>query len=509
MDTSLPLLSMTIFLPLLGAIMISLNWEKTGHNARWVALWTSFVTFIMTLVIGGHYDPSTPQFQLEDKWEWIPLMGTTYHVGIDGISLPFVILTAFLVPLCILASWTSIQRRVPEYMMVFLILETMILGVFTSLDFFLFYVFFEGSLIPLFFIIGIWGGPHRIYATFKFFLYTFLGSLFLLLAILYIYHEVGNSDILAALTVSFDPTLQTWLWLAFFLSFAVKIPMWPFHTWLPAAHVEAPTAGSMILAGILLKTGGYGFLRFSLPLFPDASLFFTPLIFALSGVAIVYASLVALVQKDIKKLIAYGSIAHMGFVTLGIFAADAQGIQGAIMQMISHGLISAALFFCVGVLYDRVHGLKITEYGGIAQRMPHYAVVFMIFTLASLGLPGTSGFVGEFLVLLGTYQVNTAMTLWATIGLVLGAAYSLWLYRRVIFGPLNPTLKGLSDLSPREGLIFAPLVIGVVGLGLYPLCLLKVIDTSVSHLIDQYTLATDSNDGLVDQKKNLDVALLF
>ena len=508
MTSTLPLLSITIFLPLLGALAISLNWATTGNNARWVALWTTLGTLAMTLILWKNYNPLLADFQLEDKCPWIPLLTANYHVGVDGISLPFILLSALLMPICILASWTSIQTRVSEYMIAFLILETMLFGLFSALDFFLFYLFFEGVLIPMFFIIGIWGGQRRIYATFKFFLYTLLGSILMLLAVIYIYYEVGSGDISLAMTTPFEPHVQTWLWLGFFASFAIKTPMWPFHTWLPDAHVEAPTAGSIILAGVLLKMGGYGFLRFSIPLFPEASAYFTPFIFVLSSIAIVYTSLIALVQTDMKKLIAYSSIAHMGFVTLGIFSIDAQGVQGAIMQMVSHGLISTALFLCVGVLYDRTHTYDISEYGGIVHRMSRYATVFMFFTLASLGLPGTSGFVGEFLVLLGTYQVSTPATLCASTILVLGAAYSLWLYRRVVFGALTkPSLKAIADLNRREMLIFMPLVAGVLVLGIYPACLFTLLDAPVAQLIDQYTISVDSNEGIVDSKKSMDIVL--
>lgn len=495
---SLPLLSMTIFLPLLGALVIFLNRENgrlaQTDNAKWVALWSSVVTLILTFILWGNFNPGTADFQFEEKLQWMPLLNIGYHVGVDGISLPLIILSALLIPICVLASWTSIEERVSEYMISFLVLETMLLGMFSALDFIVFYIFFEGVLIPMFLIIGIWGGPDRIYAAFKFFLYTLLGSVLSLLAILYIYFEVGGSDIPMALTTPFDPKIQIWLWLAFFASFAVKIPMWPFHTWLPDAHVEAPTAGSVILAGVLLKMGGYGFIRFSLPMFPEASATFTPFVFTLSIIAIIYTSLVALAQTDMKKLIAYSSVAHMGFVTLGIFTVDAQGLQGAITQMVSHGLISAALFLCVGVVYDRVHTREIASYGGLVHRMPRYATVFMLFILASVGLPGTSGFIGEFLVLLGAYQVSTWATTLATTGMVLGAAYALWLYRRVIFGVLGKSqLTSLSDLNWRENLVFAPLVASVFILGVYPMPLLKVLESSVAHVIDQYNLALDPN----------------
>jgi NADH-quinone oxidoreductase subunit M len=511
--SALPLLSMAIFLPLLGALAIFSNWGNgelsQANNARWVALWSSLVTFGITLILWINYDASSSEFQFQDRLQWMPLLNVEYHVGVDGISLPLILLSALLIPLSILASWSSIQERVPEYMIAFLVLETMLIGLFSALDFILFYIFFEGVLIPMFLIIGIWGGPNRIYAAFKFFLYTLLGSVLSLLAILYIYFEVGSSSIPLALTTPFDPEIQIWLWVAFFASFAVKIPMWPFHTWLPDAHVEAPTAGSVILAGILLKLGGYGFIRFSLPMFPEASAYFTPFVFTLSIIAIIYTSFVALVQTDMKKLIAYSSIAHMGFVTLGIFTVDAQGIQGAITQMVSHGLISAALFLCVGVVYDRIHSREIADYGGLVHRMPRYAFVFMVFMLASIGLPGTSGFIGEFLVLLGAYQVSTWVTLLASFGMVLGAAYALWLYRRVIFGVLqNPKLKQILDLHWREDLVFAPLLGGVLILGIYPMPLLSMINTSVAHIIDQYNIALDpEGEGLFKKTKSVEVAL--
>lgn len=511
---TLPLLSMTVFLPLLGALAISLNWGNgdvaKANNARWVALWTTLVTFGLALILWVNFNPASPGFQFEDKFQWMPLLNIGYHVGIDGISLPLILLSATLMPICILTSWSSIQKRVAEYMIAFLVLETMLLGMFAALDFVLFYVFFEGVLIPMFLIIGIWGGPNRVYAAFKFFLYTLLGSVLSLLAILYIYFEVGGSDIPLALTTPFDPKVQTWLWIAFFASFAVKIPMWPLHTWLPDAHVEAPTAGSVILAGVLLKMGGYGFIRFSLPMFPEASSYFTPMVFTLSIIAIIYASLVALAQTDMKKLIAYSSVAHMGFVTLGIFTVDAQGVQGAVTQMVSHGLISSALFLCVGVVYDRIHSREIADYGGLVHRMPRYAAVFLFFILASVGLPGTSGFVGEFLVLLGAYQVSTWATTLATSGMVLGAAYALWLYRRVIFGALvKPNLKTISDLHWREKIVFAPLVAGVLIFGIYPMPLLTMMEAAVANVIDQYNLALESDaGGPVDPKKSLEIAYM-
>ena len=510
--TTLPLLSITIFLPLLGALTILANWRQgdtsLNTNARWVALWTSVIALALTLILAYNYDSTTPDFQFEDEFHWIPLLNISYHVGVDGISLPLIVLSALLIPLCILASWNSIKSQVPEYMAIFLILETMIFGMFSALDFLLFYLFFEGVLIPMFLIIGIWGGANRIYAAFKFFLYTLSGSVLMLLAILYIYFEIGSMEIPLAITTHFNPQVQTWLWLAFFASFAVKIPMWPFHTWLPDAHVEAPTAGSVILAGVLLKMGGYGFIRFSLPMFPEASSYFTPMIFVLSVMAIIYTSLVALAQTDMKKLIAYSSIAHMGFVTIGIFTIDAQGLQGAVTHMVSHGLISAALFLCVGVVYDRIHSREIAAYGGLVHSMPHYAVIFIIFILASIGLPGTSGFVGEFLILLGAFQINTWVAVLASSGMVLGVAYALWLYRRVIFGKLTkPELQDLSDLSWREKLSFAPLLAAVFFIGIYPMPLLSMIDTSLSTIIDQYNLALDPDGDLIDSAQPFQIAL--
>ena len=411
---------------------------------------TTAVTFLVSLLIWIGFDNADAGFQMVEKVDWLD-SGISYHMGVDGISMLFVILTTFLMPLCILASWESIDKRVKAYMIAFLLLETLMIGVFCALDIVLFYVFFEAGLIPMFIIIGVWGGKRRVYASFKFFLYTLLGSVLMLLAIMAMFFQSGTTDIPTLLTHAFPAQMQTWLWLAFFASFAVKMPMWPVHTWLPDAHVEAPTAGSVILAGILLKMGGYGFLRFSLPMFPLASLDFAPLVFALSVIAIIYTSLVALMQEDMKKLIAYSSVAHMGYVTMGIFAMNQDGIQGAIFQMLSHGLVSGALFLCVGVVYDRMHTREIAAYGGLVNNMPKYAVVFLIFTMANVGLPGTSGFVGEFLTLLGVFQVNTWVALFATTGVILSAAYALWLYRKVIFGALTKdSLKGMLDLSGRE-----------------------------------------------------------
>ena len=486
--TSWPILSVVTFLPLAGALFIAfLKDDEAGvRNARWVALWTTLVTFAISLILLWRFDPSTADFQFLEKRPW--LGGTiTYAMGVDGISLPFVVLTTALMPISILASWTSIQSRVREYMIAFLVLETLMVGTFCALDLVLFYLFFEGGLIPMFLIIGVWGGPRRVYASFKFFLYTLLGSVLMLLAIMAMYWQAGTTDIPTLLHHPFPLALQTWAWFAFLASFAVKMPMWPVHTWLPDAHVEAPTAGSVILAAILLKMGGYGFLRFSLPMFPEASQHLAPLIYALSVIAIIYTSLVALVQEDVKKLIAYSSVAHMGFVTMGIFAVTAQGVAGGIFQMISHGIVSAALFLCVGVIYDRMHTREIAAYGGLVNRMPLYAFVFLIFTLANVGLPGTSGFVGEFLSLIGTFRVNNWVATLATLGTILSAAYALWLYRKVVFGKLEkPSLAAIRDMGWREIAIFAPLVVLTILFGVYPKPVLDISSASVTQLIDNY-----------------------
>ena len=484
--TAWPILSLVTFLPLIGALFVLVvrgDDEVALRNMRWTALFTTIITFIASLFLWIDFDQSQAGFQFIESRAWMGSFAT-YRLGVDGISMPFVILTTFLMPICIVASW-GIGYRVKEYMIAFLFLETMMVGVFVSLDLFLFYVFFEGGLIPMFLIIGVWGGPRRVYASFKFFLYTLLGSVLMLLAMFAMYWHSGTTDIAVLLQqANFPATMQMWLWLAFFASFAVKLPMWPVHTWLPDAHVEAPTAGSVVLAAILLKMGGYGFLRFSLPMFPEASEFFAPLVFALSVVAIVYTSLVALAQEDMKKLIAYSSVAHMGFVTIGIFTMTRQGIDGALFQMISHGLVSGALFLCVGVVYDRLHTRDISAYGGLVNRMPFYATVFMIFTMANVGLPGTSGFVGEFLALAGAFKTNTTMTFLATTGIILSAAYALWLYRRVIFGELlKPELAHMPDMSAREMVALVPITYFTIHFGVYPAVVLDIFAASVESLL--------------------------
>ncbi len=492
MPDTLPLLSIVTFMPLVGVLAILLlaggNPEVATRNARWGALWTSGFTFVFSLGIGAYFDPAESGFQLVEKTPWLPGLDVSYHMGIDGISVFFIWLSTLLTPLCVLASWKGIKNRVREYMVAFLVLETMMIGMFCALDLITFYIFFEGVLIPMFIIIGIWGGNRRVYAAFKFFLYTLLGSVLMLIAVLVAYIDAGTTDIPTLMEHSFDRDLQIWMWLAFFASFAVKIPMWPVHTWLPDAHVEAPTAGSVILAGVLLKMGGYGFLRFSLPLFPLASDLFTPLIFVLSSIAVIYTSLVALAQTDMKKLIAYSSIAHMGFVTVGIFSVNTEGIGGAIIQMLSHGLVSAALFLCVGVIYDRMHSREIDTYGGLVHRMPAYAFVFMFFALASVGLPGTSGFVGEILILVGVFKVSTLVAALIATGMVLGAAYMLYLYRRIVFGELTKeNLLSIADLERREIAVFLPLIVLVLWMGVYPAFFLDLMGASVENLITGYT----------------------
>ncbi len=488
---SWPLLSFTTFLPLAGVALILLfcrgNAPDVVRNVRYVALWTTLITFVLSLFIWINFDPRNPGYQLVEKAEWIPEFGISYHMGVDGISMLFVILSTFLMPLCILSSWEAVQNRVKEYMISFLVLETLMVGMFCALDFVLFYMFFEGVLIPMFLIIGVWGGQRRVYAAFKFFLYTLLGSVLMLLAILAMYFTAGTTDIPTITATHFPRSTQMWLWLAFFASFAVKVPMWPVHTWLPDAHVEAPTAGSVILAGVLLKMGGYGFLRFNIPMLPEATEYFAPLIFTLSIVAVIYTSLVALAQEDMKKLIAYSSVAHMGLVTIGMFALNQQGIEGSIFQMLSHGIVSAALFLCVGVVYDRLHTREIARYGGLVKNMPKYAVVFLFMTMASVGLPGTSGFVGEFLVLMGAFRDNTWVATLAATGMILGAAYALWLYRRVVYGKLvKADVRAMVDMTPREVAVFLPLVAVVLWMGIYPNSFLNVTSASVGQLIQTY-----------------------
>ncbi|WEX87454.1 NADH-quinone oxidoreductase subunit M [Sinorhizobium garamanticum] len=490
--TDWPVLSAVTFMPLVGVLLLLLTREDSVYGRRNilnVSLLTTIFTFAVSLYIWYQFDASNPGFQMIEKREWLG-SGISYHLGIDGISVLFVPLTALLMPFCVLASWLTIEKRLKEYMIAFLILETLMLGVFVSLDIVLFYVFFEAGLIPMFIIIGVWGGRDRVYASYKFFLYTLLGSVLMLLAIMAMYWQAGTTDMTELLTYKFPREMQTWLWLAFFASFAVKMPMWPVHTWLPDAHVQAPTAGSVILAGILLKLGGYGFLRFSLPMFPLASDYFAPFVFTLSIIAIIYTSLVAMMQTDIKKLIAYSSVAHMGYVTMGTFAANTQGVQGAIFQMLSHGVVSGALFLCVGVVYDRLHTREIAAYGGLVNNMPKYAVAFMVFTMANVGLPGTSGFVGEVLTLVGAFRANTWVAMFATSGVILSAAYALWLYRRVIFGALEKeSLKALLDLSAREKLILYPLVILTIFFGIYPAPVFDATAASVDLLVNNYSAA--------------------
>jgi len=501
------LLSIVTFMPAFAAAILAIflrgDDAAASLNAKWLAMITTTVTFLVSLFVFFEFDPNNTQFQLIDEADW--LLGLKYRLGVDGISILFVMLTTFMMPLVIAASW-NVEHRVKEYMIAFLILETLMLGVFMALDLVLFYLFFEAGLIPMFLIIGIWGGANRIYASFKFFLYTFLGSVLMLVAMVAMFSEAGTTCIggceVSLLTHNFGSEsfdllgiqivggMQTLMFIAFFASFAVKMPMWPVHTWLPDAHVQAPTAGSVVLAAILLKMGGYGFLRFSLPMFPVGADVMAPLVLWMSAIAIVYTSLVALVQEDMKKLIAYSSVAHMGFVTMGIFAANQQGLDGAIFQMISHGFISGALFLCVGVIYDRMHTRDIDAYGGLVNRMPVYALIFMLFTMANVGLPGTSGFVGEFLTLVGTFKVNTWVAAVATTGVVFSAAYALWLYRRVVMGDLiKASLKAITDMTPREKWIFAPLVVMTLYLGVYPAAVLDITGPAVAALVDNYDTA--------------------
>ena len=484
-----PILSAIIFIPLIGALFISITKGEQKivvKNSKYVAIFSSLANFFLSVFLWYSFDASISEFQFVEKREWIREF-INFHLGIDGISMLFILLTTFITPICIFSGINSIKFKLKEFLIAILVMETLMLGVFCSLDLVIFYLFFEGGLIPMFLIIGIWGGPKRVYSAFKFFLFTLLGSVLMLIAIISIYWITGTTDVIELLDLNIPQEYQYLLWLAFFSSFAVKLPMWPFHTWLPDAHVEAPTAGSVILAAILLKMAGYGFIRFSLGLFPVASDYFTPLIFALSVIAIIYTSLIALMQDDMKKLIAYSSVAHMGFVTIGIFSLNKQGLEGSIIQMLSHGLISAALFLCVGVVYDRIHSRMISSYGGLVSSMPKYAFVFMIFTLAALGLPGTSGFVGEFLVLVGVFQINIFVAVLASLGVILAAAYMLWLYKRVIFGKMaNSELKDIKDINKTEIYIFASLVFLTLFFGIYPKPLFNTIDISVSNLINNY-----------------------
>ena len=488
-----PLLSLITWLPMVGVLIILTvrGDEKTiASNARWTALWTSSIVFLVSLVIWVKFDRTDAGFQFVENVSWLPEYKVGYKMGVDGISVLFVLLSTVLTPICILASWESIQTKVREFMIAFLILETMMVGMFCALDFVVFYMFFEAVLIPMYLIIGVWGGPRRVYAAVKFFLFTLTGSVLMLLALLAMWLQAGTTDIPTLMHTGFALGMQKWLFLAFFASFAVKVPMWPVHTWLPDAHVEAPTAGSVILAGVLLKMGAYGFIRFSIPMLPDASAYFAPFIFTLSVVAVIYTSLVAFAQEDMKKLIAYSSVAHMGVVTIGLFTFNEQGIQGGLFMMLSHGVVSAALFLIVGVIYDRIHTREIARYGGLGDRMPGYALAFMLFAMASCGLPGTAGFVGEFLVIVGALQVNFWLALLGGAGMILGAAYTLYLYRRVIFGRITrDDLRSILDLSPREWAVFAPLIVLTLWMGIYPSSFTGFWDASVAAMVKQHTAA--------------------
>ena len=486
-----PILSAIIFIPLIGALFILVTkgtQKNVEKNSKYVAIFSSLANFLLSLFLWFSFDATTSDFQFVEEKNWLKGF-VNFQLGIDGISILFILLTTFIAPICIFSGIHSIKFKIKEFLIAILVMETFMLGVFCSLDLVIFYLFFEGGLIPMFLIIGIWGGPKRVYSAFKFFLFTLLGSVLMLVAVISIYWITGTTDVIKLLDIRIPQEYQYLLWLAFFSSFAVKLPMWPVHTWLPDAHVEAPTAGSVILAAILLKMAGYGFIRFSLGLFPVASDYFTPLIFTLSIVAIIYTSLIALMQDDMKKLIAYSSVAHMGFVTIGIFSLTKQGLEGSIIKMMSHGLISAALFLCVGVVYDRYHSRMISSYGGLVNIMPKYALVFMIFTLAALGLPGTSGFVGEFLVLVGVFQTNIIVAVLASLGVILVAAYMLWLYRRVIFGKVvSSEIKDMKDLNKTEIYIFASIAFLTLFFGIYPEPLLNTVDISINNLIDKYQI---------------------
>lgn len=490
-------LSILTFVPALGALVIAIfrftaRNEDQGlidRNSRWVAWLATMVTFGMSILLLANFDTEATGFQFVHEVTWLEQIGLGYRMGVDGLSVLFVVLTAFLMPICIMASG-AIKTRVADYMIAFLLLETMVIGVFCALDLVVFYIFFEGGLIPMFIIIGVWGGQNRVYAAFKFFLYTLLGSVLMLVAMIAMFLQAGTTDVTVLLETDFARDAQMWMWLAFFASFAVKMPMWPVHTWLPDAHVQAPTAGSVILAGVLLKLGGYGFLRFSLPMFPEASDYFAPMVFVLSIIAIIYTSLVAFRQTDIKKLIAYSSVAHMGFVTMGLFAMNETGVQGALYQMISHGFISGALFLCVGVIYDRMHTREIAFYGGLVHRMPVFAAIFGLFAMANVGLPGTSGFVGEIMTMVGAFQVSWWIATGAAVGVILSAMYMLTVYRDVVFGEItNPKLENITDLNRMEWLIFVPLVIGTLVLGVFSTLITDVTATAVNHLISNYDAA--------------------
>jgi NADH-quinone oxidoreductase subunit M len=488
-----PILSLITWLPIAGCVVIMLvrgDEATVASNARWTALWTSLLVLVASLVLWVKFDPREPGFQFNETLAWMPHYRIAYKMGVDGISVLFVLLSTVLTPICILASWESVQVKVREFMLSFLILETMLVGVFCATDFIVFYMFFEAVLIPMYLIIGIWGGPRRVYAAVKFFLFTLTGSVLMLLALIAMWLHAGTTDIAVLMDTRFPVHMQTWLFFALMASFAVKVPMWPVHTWLPDAHVEAPTAGSVILAGVLLKMGAYGYLRFSVPMLPDASQSYAPLIYTLSVIAVVYTSLVALAQEDMKKLIAYSSVAHMGVVTIGIFTFNEQGIQGALFQMLSHGIVSGALFLIVGVVYDRIHSREIVRYGGLADRMPAYALVFMVFMMATIGLPGTSGFVGEFLVIIGSAQINFWLALLGGLGMILGAAYMLYLYRRVIFGTItHADLKHILDLSPREWAVFTPLILLTLWMGIYPSSFTGFFDESVAAMVQHHHAA--------------------
>ncbi len=492
-----PVLSLITWLPILGCIVIMAvrgDEETVASNARYTALWTSLIVLAVSLVLWVKFDPREAGFQFNESLNWMPHYRIGYKMGVDGISVLFVLLSTVLTPICILASWEAIQTKVREYMIAFLILETMMVGMFCATDFVVFYMFFEAVLIPMYLIIGVWGGPRRVYAAVKFFLFTLTGSVLMLLAMIAMWLYAGTTDIETLMQTDFPVRMQAWLFFALFASFAVKVPMWPVHTWLPDAHVEAPTAGSVILAGVLLKMGAYGFLRFSIPMLPDAAQTYAPFVYTLSVVAVIYTSLVALAQEDMKKLIAYSSVAHMGVVTIGIFTFNEQGIQGALFQMLAHGIVSGALFLIVGVVYDRIHSREIVRYGGLADRMPAYALVFMIFTMASVGLPGTAGFVGEFLVIVGAAQVSFWLALLGGLGMILGAAYMLYLYRRVIFGTITRAdLKHILDLSPREWAVFAPLIVLTLWMGVYPSSFTGFFDGSVAAMVQHHHAAIASS----------------